>query len=91
MKPNLLLALFILACLAVTYIAFLGGTLPTAVAETQRPVIQSIKPFYVQVIKIDRAAVPITLVKEAIAWYPSPLEYAPALPAPPVGNSRIRR
>ena len=91
MKLTLLLPLLVLACLAVIYITFLGGTLLTTVAETQRPVVQAVKPLYVPVSNIDPSSVSLTLVTEATVWCPAPLEYAPALPAPPMGNSRIRR
>lgn len=90
MKLTLLLPLLVLACLTVIYIAFSGSTLLTALAETQRPVVQAVKPLYVPVSKIDPSSVPITLVTEATVWCPAPLEYAPALPAPPMWNSRIR-
>ncbi len=91
MKLTLLLLLLVFACLAVIYTVFPDGTLVPAVAETKGRAVEAVTGWRIPVSKIDQSSGLKTSIKEALTWYSSALEYAPALPAPPMGNSRTRR
>ncbi len=91
MKSTRLLFVFVLAWLAVTYIALFGGTLLPGNAEAKRSFLEAVKPFRIPAINIDRSSIPRPLVDTSMTCYPSALEHAPALPAPPIGNRGIRR
>lgn len=91
MKSTAILLLFISAFLAVICILHLKCAVLENVAESQDPAVQKAKPLRIQVNKIDRSSVPRRMVKEAIPLYPAALECAPALPEPPVRQSRIQR
>ena len=91
MKSTRLFLVCVLACLAAIYVALVEHTLLPGVTEAKRSFLEALKPSRIPLSKIDRSPVPRTLVKQATAWYPAALEHAPALPAPPMVNDRLRR
>ena len=91
MKFNRCFLLCVLACLAVIYVALVVHTLLPGVAETKRSFLEAVRRSPIPLSRIDRSPAPRPLVKQAMTWHPAALEYAPALPAPPMANGRIRR
>jgi hypothetical protein len=91
MKFTRLFLVCVLACLAAISVALVQRTLLPGAAEAKRSFLEAVKPSRIPLSKIDRSPVPRTLAKQAMARYPAALEYAPALPGPPMGNDRTRR
>jgi hypothetical protein len=83
-----LFLLSVLAGLSLICTAFFLATLFTVVAEKKRPVVQEYEPLHIAVSKIDQSPEPRTWGEKRIILYPAALEYAPALPAPPMEMAR---